>query len=196
MLIFVKFQCIWFGEKCNDWHNIFTFARQWCCFGLIDVHHGTRNYASTFEMTILFFTIPIFHFQSEFDVVETVIRIIFVICALIWCSSFCYFGDMASNRLSSIGLAVYAANWYDYPVQLQRFIVLMISRSGKPAYFNAFDVINCSLEVFGKVVIQLAIAFQFIAACFKTLLCFIFFYLQLCKSACSYYVVFRSFSKI
>lgn len=82
---------------------------------------------------------------------------------------------MASNRLSSIGLAVYAANWYDYPVQLQRFIVLMISRSGKPAYFNAFDVINCSLEVFGKVVFQLAIAFQFIAACFKTLLCFIFF---------------------
>lgn len=130
-------------------------------------------------MTILFFTIPIFHFQSEFDVVETVIRIISVICALIWCSSFCYFGDMASNRLSSIGLAVYAANWYDYPVQLQRFIVLMISRSGKPAYFNAFDVINCSLEVFGKVVFQLAIAIQFLAAYFDTCFYLIFLWAAL-----------------
>lgn len=89
--------------------------------------------------------------QSECDVVETVIRIIFVICALIWCTLFCYFGDMASDRLSSIGFAAYSANWYDYPVEWQKFFILMILRTRKPAYFDGLNLINCNLEVLGKV---------------------------------------------
>lgn len=92
-----------------------------------------------------------FCLQSEFEVVERVIDIICVICALIWCSLFCYFANMASNRLTSIGFAAYSANWYNYPVEWQKFIVLIISRSQDSNVFNGLNLINCTMETFGTV---------------------------------------------
>lgn len=89
--------------------------------------------------------------QSEFDTVVIAIDFICVICALIWCSLFCYFANMASDRLSSIGWAAYTADWHNYPVAWQKFIVLMILRSQKPVHFKGLNLINCTLEVFGKV---------------------------------------------
>lgn len=91
------------------------------------------------------------YLQSEFDAVVFVIDIICVICALIWCSLFCYFANMASDRLFSISYGAFSANWYDYPVKWQKFIALMILHSQQPAYFNGLNFINCTLEVLGRV---------------------------------------------
>lgn len=68
-----------------------------------------------------------------------------------WCGFYCYFATMASDRLLSIGDAVIATDWYNYPVKWQKFVILIALRSGKPVYFKGLNVITCTLEVFGKV---------------------------------------------
>lgn len=93
----------------------------------------------------------LFNLQSEFDMVLFVIDIVCVICALIWCSLYCNFADMASERLSSIGDAAFSADWYNYPLKWQKYFILMIERSQKPVHFKGLNVINCTLEVFVKV---------------------------------------------
>lgn len=98
-----------------------------------------------------FYVWKLFFFQSEFYLIVFVFDMLCVICALMWCSLFCYFANMASDRLSSIGNASYLANWYNYPMGWQKFIILIIARSQKPIYFDGLGFINCNLEVFGKV---------------------------------------------
>lgn len=91
------------------------------------------------------------YFQSEFDAVVFVIDVMCVFCALMWCLLYCYFGNMASDRLSSIGNVVFATDWYNYPVNWQQIIVLITLRSRVPVYFKGLNVITCTLDVFGKV---------------------------------------------
>lgn len=50
-----------------------------------------------------------------------------------------------------IGDAAYDSNWYDFPLELRKYIFLMIVRSQKPIDFTGFGIIHCSLENFGKV---------------------------------------------
>lgn len=83
--------------------------------------------------------------------VEHVIDVICVICALIWCGLYCYFANMATDRISSIGSAAYAANWYNCPVKWQKVMILIILRSQEPTHFNGLNMINCTMETFGMV---------------------------------------------
>lgn len=148
-------QSVRFGTNGKHRRDIFASAAQQCGFGVIDVcHRKCKSTASeeSFSVcsTAYVFTF-LFNFQSEFDAVLFVIDIVVVICALTWCLLFCYFGDMASNRLSSIGYSAFSADWYNYPVKWQKFLVLMIKRSQRPANFKGLQLITCTLEVFGKV---------------------------------------------
>lgn len=98
-----------------------------------------------------FITSTGFNFQSDFILVVFFFDMLCAVCALMWCSLFCYFANMASDRLSSLGNTVFATNWYDYPVEWQKFVILMVERSQKPVYFKGLHLIKCTLEVFGTV---------------------------------------------
>lgn len=67
-----------------------------------------------------------------------------------WPSVFCYFGNFATDRFSEIGDTAYDLKWYNYPLKIQKYMVLIIARSQEPTYFTGLGVCHCSLEFFFK----------------------------------------------
>lgn len=74
-----------------------------------------------------------------------------IIGSLIWPYLFCYFATLTTNRIVAIGNAIYDSNWYNYKPQLQKCLILIISRSQKEVHFAGFLMVRCTLAVFGQV---------------------------------------------
>lgn len=91
------------------------------------------------------------YFQSEFDPAIFATDVISIICSLIWPSFFCYFANSATDRVSSVGNTVYGLSWFDQPVQMQKYVILMVARSQERVQFSGLGLISCSMEAFGKV---------------------------------------------
>lgn len=106
-------------------------------------------------------------------------------CSLIWPSLFCYYADVATTRLSSIAYYAYETTWNDYPLELQKYMILIIARSQEPVYYTGFNFVNCTLQALGKV-------FQLFSSHTNSKTNTNFNFIQILKSSCSYYVVFRS----
>lgn len=70
-----------------------------------------------------------------------------------------YFGRLSCVLLPLIQLIeyhlCYDSNWPQYPLDLQKYFILMIARSQQPIDFNGLGIIHCNLEVFGNVSILL-----------------------------------------
>lgn len=74
-----------------------------------------------------------------------------IICSLLWSSAFCYFANLVTDRVSMLSDSVYDLNWFDQPMEMQKYIILMMARSQERVYFSGFGLISCSMEIFGKV---------------------------------------------
>lgn len=105
------------------------------------------------------FIFDIFCFQSTFDLTPFLLNIICMICSLAWSYLLCKFATLATEYIASLGDFAYNSNWYDYPPQLQKYMVLVIARSQEPIYFSGFSLVRCTLEVFGKVWIKIVLFF-------------------------------------
>lgn len=120
-----------------------------------------------------------------------IFSVVLLMCGLLWPSLLCSYGTLATGRIRSIDMTVYNANWHHYPLGLRKSIVLIIAQSQKPIEFNGFNLVQCNLEIFGKV-LRYFVHFDMLLRieCFKQ----ISFHPQIFRSACSYYLIFRSFS--
>lgn len=63
----------------------------------------------------------------------------------------CRYASFTVDRISSLGDVVYNSNWYEYPIELRKNFVLIISRSQTPIEFTGLGLIYCTLNSFGKV---------------------------------------------
>lgn len=72
-----------------------------------------------------------------------------------WPFLYCYNANSIIDRMSSIASSLFESNWYDYPLEQQKYIILMIARSQKSTEFSGFGLIKCKLEVLGYVRILL-----------------------------------------
>lgn len=64
---------------------------------------------------------------------------------------FCYFANIATEYIETIGDITYDSNWFNHPVEMQKYFIMIISRSHKPTHFTGLHLIPCSLEELGKV---------------------------------------------
>lgn len=64
---------------------------------------------------------------------------------------YCFYASNTTDRIALIGNDVYDLNWYDYPSNVRKFMILIIVRSQRPMYLSGYHLINCTLETFGKV---------------------------------------------
>lgn len=53
--------------------------------------------------------------------------------------------------MASTGRVVFESNWYSHPIEIQKYVILIIARSQQPTYFTGIGVLDCTLETFGKV---------------------------------------------
>ena len=68
-----------------------------------------------------------------------------------WPFLFCYYATFATDRLADLSQTAYNSNWLDWPPEHQNYLILIMARSQEPVRFTGFGLIDCSLEVFGKV---------------------------------------------
>lgn len=78
-------------------------------------------------------------------------HIVAIFSSMVWPSLFSYYATFVTNRIASVGYAAYDSNWFEYPLELQKYFVLIIARSKQSSYFMGFGLIQCTLEVFGQV---------------------------------------------
>lgn len=82
-------------------------------------------------------------------------HIVAMFSSLIWPYLFSYFATFITNRISFVGDTAYNTSWFDYPLELQKHFILIIARSQEDVHFTGFNLVRCTLEVFGKVWIWL-----------------------------------------
>lgn len=58
---------------------------------------------------------------------------------------------MVKDQVEDIGFAAYDAEWYNYPSKLQKYNLVMMSRSQEEVNFTGIGMMFCNLEYFGKV---------------------------------------------
>lgn len=77
--------------------------------------------------------------------------VICIVASLMWPLLFCYYADLTTNRMAAIGNDIYCLNWYDYPFEVRKYLILMIAYSQERIYFNGFNFVSCTLVTFSKV---------------------------------------------
>lgn len=71
--------------------------------------------------------------------------------SLFWPFLMCFFANRTTDEIANTGYTAFESDWYDYPVDVQKYLVLIIARSQKPAFFDGLYFIDCTLESFGNV---------------------------------------------
>lgn len=102
---------------------------------------------------IIFFLISFWlPLQSEFDLDVFPMDVLCLVCSLMWSFLFCYFANVATDHVSDIGDVAYNnLNWFEHPVDMQKYLILIVARSHERVDFTGVHLIVCSIEVFGKV---------------------------------------------
>lgn len=58
---------------------------------------------------------------------------------------------MTTDRMEAIGEKIFEPKWIELPIELQKPIILIISRSQQKLRFNGGGMVYCTLESFGNV---------------------------------------------
>ncbi|XP_055304972.1 putative odorant receptor 85d [Sitodiplosis mosellana] len=105
-------------------------------------------------------------FNTENSNIDALLIVWCTVCitgSLLWPFLFCKFATIATNKIHNIGLLTHS-DWFTYPLDLQKSMILIIARSQEPIHFSGLNLFYCNVEVFGKII----------------------------KTSCSYYLIFRS----
>lgn len=106
--------------------------------------------------------------------------------SLIWPYFFSYFASSTTHRMALIGDIIFDSNWFDFPPELQKYMILIIARSQYPSQFTGLGLYDCTLAELGNVRYLL---FMLEPDLKLTLLRF-----KITKSSFSFYMVFRRLS--
>lgn len=90
-------------------------------------------------------------YQAPLDAVGFVFLGFCFLCSVCWPYAFCYFAEMTTQHIVRVGGMAFEANWMEYPVEVQKYITLIIARSQYPTRFTGLGIISCTLEMFSKV---------------------------------------------
>lgn len=64
---------------------------------------------------------------------------------------YCFAGGIATGSYQKIESRLCNSNWYEYPIDAQKYILMMLQNSQLPIYYDGFGVAILSLETFGNV---------------------------------------------
>lgn len=103
---------------------------------------------------------------------------------------YCYLGKVATESFAKMSDCVYNMKWYELPVNLQKYVILMIMYMQKPLYYHGHGVIYVNLETFTKVNNNVKFSKKETFQNLNTI--FLSFSLQLLKSAVTYYMAIKA----
>lgn len=98
---------------------------------------------------------------------------------------YCFTGSLSTEQFYRFGSMTYESDWYKWPNELQKYVLLIIANAQRPQIFNGFNVIDLNLLAFTKVF--------FLIKKNQTLLNS--FQFQIMRTVASYYMMFKSLAK-
>lgn len=96
---------------------------------------------------ILRFDLQFVHYIT----VETLHPIAITAGALSVLFSLCYLGTKIAFRVNYVADIAYNMKWYNYPVKLQPFVLLIMIRAEKSFYLSGYGLMPCTLNNFLQV---------------------------------------------
>lgn len=63
-------------------------------------------------------------------------------------SCYCFLGVLATSSFEKMGDSLYESNWMDFPVEMQKHLIVMIAYMQKPIYYHGFGILNVDLVTF------------------------------------------------
>lgn len=64
---------------------------------------------------------------------------------------YCYVGTVTTVKFLQFSDAVYESLWYKFPVELQKYLRLIIANAQRPRAFDGFGIMDLNLVAFTKV---------------------------------------------
>lgn len=64
---------------------------------------------------------------------------------------FCHIGDILTQRYEDVGTITYNLDWYLYPLDAQKNMLLMMKLANRKVYLKGFGEIGCDRENFKQV---------------------------------------------
>lgn len=68
-----------------------------------------------------------------------------------WAFLFCYFGERLTSHFQSLSDEIYDCNWHEFPIELKKCLISMLTIAQKPIYLRGFAQFRCSHEIFASV---------------------------------------------
>lgn len=62
-----------------------------------------------------------------------------------------YFGQLTTSNFDELSGYMFGSNWKNLPVNLQKYLILMIENTSEPIRYDGFGIIILNLETFTKV---------------------------------------------
>lgn len=80
---------------------------------------------------------------------------------------YCYVGSLTTQQFLRYSVVWYEIPWYKLPIDLQKFIPLIIANTQQPLIFQGFAIIKLNLAAFTKVcVIKLLLFISMVSTLF------------------------------
>lgn len=64
---------------------------------------------------------------------------------------YCYFGHLATECYLEMADCLYESQWHNYPLKLQKYLLLTIQNAQQPFYYHGFGMIYLNLNTYCKV---------------------------------------------
>lgn len=59
---------------------------------------------------------------------------------------YCYFGKLATDSYAAMSKSMYESNWQNLPIGLQKYVVLIISNTQIPVFYDGFGIVILNLQ--------------------------------------------------
>lgn len=109
---------------------------------------------SLIQLSTLFFQV-LQHFSLN-------IGVLFV-CVFVSSSNlflYCYFGSRSTQHKLSYSNVLYESMWFELPVGIQRFMIVMIVNAHRPLHYHGFGIARLNLDTFCSVNSKYVIQFD------------------------------------
>lgn len=70
---------------------------------------------------------------------------------------YCYYGSQITARIQHTANDIFESQWYEFPVQLQKNLRMMIAFAQIRRTVNGYGLLNLDLEGFAKVILHMNI---------------------------------------
>lgn len=121
----------------------------------VPVQFGNRDlfYKENFSIIKLSYIIPIPPTLQQFKHLD------FNICVVIQSAMvtgpslfiYCFCGKLATESFEKMAQCLYEANWHNTSVILQKYIIIMMSNTQQPLYYDGFGIVILNLKTFTSV---------------------------------------------